>query len=129
MEAAWNGDSGIQRPGLDSAPTFWSQQATAMIRAIVSRKFSWRLLIAGTCIGSILGVIVNGWQNFPWMALPFEFFAIFLLHPLMDKDLPNLVGMDLLKSPRTYLALILFAIAQTFEFPYMKAQFHLIFGQ
>lgn len=89
--------------------------------AIVSRRFSWRLMILGASLACLIGPIVLGWRAYPWVAIPFVFAAIVILHPVMDKNLPNLIGVDMLKSPRTYIAVALFAAAQIVSTPYVKA--------
>ncbi len=74
------------------------------VRAIVSRRFTWRLMILGASAGLIVRPFVYGWRAFPWVAIPLAGCAIVILHSVMDKDLPNLIGVGLLKSPRTYIA-------------------------
>jgi hypothetical protein len=78
-----------------------------MLRAIVSRRFSWRLMLLGVAIGALVGPLAMGWRNYPWEALPLVVLAIVVLHPVMDKDVPDLIGPDMLRSPRTYVAVAL----------------------
>lgn len=40
--------------------------------------------------------------QFPWISAAYLCAAILVLHPVMDKDLPILVGSDIVKSLRTY---------------------------
>ena len=93
--------------------------------AIVSRRFSWRLMILGACLGCLIGPIVIGWRAYPWVAVPFVFGAFVILHPVMDKDLPNLIGVDTPKSPRTYIAVALFAAAQIVSDRFFHGRCHL----
>ena len=88
-----------------------------MIRAIRSRRFSWRLMIAGTCVGLLVS-ISEGLKEFPWVSLTFTFASMVLLHPLMDKDVPMMIGADLLKSPRTYVAVALLIAAYWLGYTY-----------
>ena len=92
-----------------------------MFRAIRSRRFSWRLMLAGTCVGLIVSPFFYGIKGSPWITVPFVLPAIILMHPLMDKDVPTLVGADLLKSPRTYIAIVLMVVAGLLAYPYQKA--------
>jgi hypothetical protein len=89
--------------------------------AIVSRRFSWRLMIVGACTGLIVGPIVMGLRTYPWVSIPFVLAAIVILHPIMDQDLPNLIGADMLKSARTYIAIALLIGAELLSAPYQKA--------
>jgi len=41
-----------------------------MIRAIVSRRFSWRLMILGAAVGALVGPFIMGWRDYPWEVLP-----------------------------------------------------------
>jgi hypothetical protein len=45
----------------------------------------------------------QGVSQFPWISAAYVCAAIVVLHPVMDKDLPMLVGSDMLKSLRTYI--------------------------
>jgi len=93
----------------------------AFLPATVSRRVSWRLMILGACIGVVVGPILMGWRTYPWISLPFVLAGIIILHPVMDKDLPSLIGVDMLRSPRTYIAVVLFAVAQIAGTPNQKA--------
>jgi hypothetical protein len=62
-----------------------------------------------------------GWRAYPWAAVPFVLAAIIVLHPVMNKDLPSLIGADMLRSPRTYIAVALSAAAEIISAPYWKA--------
>jgi hypothetical protein len=59
-------------------------------------------MIVGACIGFPLGVLQEGWRSYPWFVIPLTFISIVVLHPIMEKDVPNLVGVDMLSSPRVY---------------------------
>jgi predicted MFS family arabinose efflux permease len=90
-------------------------------RAIVSRRFSWRLMIVGACLGLVIGPLVIGWREYPWAAVPLVAASIIVLHPVMDQDLPSLIGLDMLKSPRTYIAIALNIAAMFVWLPYITA--------
>ena len=83
-----------------------------LFKAIGSHRFSWHMMLLGTCVGFPLGVFVYGWRNYPWAMLPFVLASIILLHPVMEKDVPSLIGADMLKEPSAYygLATILIAV-------------------
>jgi hypothetical protein len=92
------------------------------VRAIGSRKFSWHLMLLGTCVGFVGGFFHYGWRTYPWAILPFVFLSIVLLHPVMEKDVPSLVGADMLREPRTYyggasLVIALFILILGYHFP------------
>src|ERR1700736_4223258 len=93
----------------------------SMIRAIVSRRFSWRIMILAACCGFAIWIQVMGWREYPWVAVPFVVTSIVVLHPIMDKDLPSLIGLDMLKSWRTYVAVALNIVAVLLSNPIMKA--------
>jgi hypothetical protein len=78
-----------------------------MVRAIVSRRFSWRLMIIGVCLGFPLGVVQEGWRSYPWLIVPLTLVSVIVLHPIMEKDVPSLIGPDMLSSPRLYVGLAL----------------------
>jgi hypothetical protein len=59
-------------------------------------------MLLGTCVGFPGGVFYYGWRNYPWAVLPFALASIVLLHPVMEKDVPSLIGADMLREPRTY---------------------------
>lgn len=77
-------------------------------------------MLLGACAGVIIGPLFVGWRAYPWPALPFALAAIVILHPIMDKDVPSLIGIDMLRSARTYIAIMLFACAQLVATPYQK---------
>jgi len=77
--------------------------------------------LGGACFGLIVGPFFYGIDGYPWITLPFGLPAIILMHPLMDKDVPTLFGADLLKSPRTYIAISLMVVAALLAYPYQKA--------
>jgi hypothetical protein len=79
------------------------------IQAIVSRRFSWRLMIIGACISLPINLAFEGWRSYPWIAIPFTIASIAVLNPVMNKDVPSLVGVDMLSNPRTYVGAILIA--------------------
>jgi hypothetical protein len=59
-----------------------------------------------------------GWRPYPWIALPLVFAAMIVIHPVMDKELPNLIDTDTLRSPRTYIAVVLLIAAQLVAMQY-----------
>jgi hypothetical protein len=73
------------------------------IQAIVSRSFLWRLMILAAGVRFVVGPPFQGVSQFPWISAAYVSAAIVVLHPVMDKDLPTLVGPDMLKSLRTYI--------------------------
>ncbi len=81
------------------------------------------MMILGACVGLVVGPIVMGSRAYPWVSVPFAVAAIFILHPIKDQDLPNLIGADMLKSARTYIAIVLLAAAQFLALPYQLAFF------
>jgi len=58
------------------------------------------ILAAGVSWG--VRPLVQGVSQFPWIPFACNIAAIVVLHPVMDRDLPTLVGCDMLKSLRTY---------------------------
>jgi len=83
------------------------------IRAIVSRSFSWRLIIfAGMLNLGITPVLFQDISRYPWISAACWCAAIVVLHPIMDKDVPTMFSSDMLKSPRTYIGTCLFIAAQ-----------------
>jgi hypothetical protein len=78
-------------------------------------------MLAGACVGLIVGPFFYGIEGYPWISLLFGLPAIILLHPLMDKDVATFVGADLLRSPRTYIAIALIVAAGLLAYPYQKA--------
>src|SRR5262245_37318609 len=92
-----------------------------MIPAIRSRRFSWRLMIAAMCVALLISPLSYGLKGFPWISLLLTLTAVVLLHPLMDKDDPMMIGADVVRSPRTYVALALFITAMWLAYPYQKA--------
>ena len=92
-----------------------------IFRAVVSRRFSWRLMILAARISPLVTItFFTGWQGYPWVVLPFVYTAIVILHPVMDKDVPSLIGLDTLKSPRTHIAAALLVISQILAGPYLR---------
>ena len=95
-----------------------------MIRAIVSRRFSWRLMILGAAIGLIVGPItlplVHPGAQFPSISTAVAWAAIVVLHPVMDKELPTLIGADMLKSARTYIGAGLLISTQFIDFYFYR---------
>ena len=73
------------------------------IQAIVSRSFLWRLMILAVGVRLVFGPPFQSVSRFPWISAAYVCAAIVVLHPVMDKDLPILVGSDILKSLRTYI--------------------------
>jgi hypothetical protein len=67
-------------------------------------------MIVGACIGVPVNLMRLGFRCFPWIAIPFTVTAIIVLHPVMDKDLPTLIGTDMLASPRTYIGVVLMIV-------------------
>jgi hypothetical protein len=67
------------------------------------------ILAAGVrlCVGPPF----QGVSQFPWISAAYVCAAIVVLHPVMDKDLPELVGSDMLKSFRTYIGVALLIAA------------------
>jgi hypothetical protein len=59
-----------------------------------------------------------GWRAYPWIALPLVFAAMVVIHPVMDKEHPDLIDTDTLRSPRTYIAVVLLIAAQLVAMPY-----------
>jgi hypothetical protein len=55
-------------------------------------------MLLGTCVGFVGGFFHYGWRTYPWAILPFVFLSIVLLHPVMEKDVPSLVGADMLRE-------------------------------
>lgn len=78
-------------------------------------------MILGACLGLIIGPLVMGWREYPWIALPFVAASIIVLYPIMDQDLPSLIGLDMLKSWRTYVAVALSIVAMLVAAPDIKA--------
>ena len=78
-------------------------------------------MILGACLGLVIGPLVVGWREYPWIAVPLVVASIIVLHPVMDQDLPRLIGLDMLKSPRTYVAIALQIVAAEVSRPYVKA--------
>jgi len=78
-------------------------------------------MIAGACIGLVTGPLAMGWHRYPWIAVPFAAVSVVVLHPLMDRDVPNLVDVDVLKSARTYIAIALNIAAVILARPYTEA--------
>ena len=72
------------------------------VQAVVSRSFLWRLLILGAGVRFCVGPPFHGGSRFPWISAAFVCAAIVVLHPVMDKNLPLMVGKDILISMRTY---------------------------
>jgi uncharacterized membrane protein (DUF4010 family) len=75
----------------------------------------------GSCASVVVGPLILGWHAYPWAATPFVFAGILILHPVMNRDVPTLIDIKMLKSPRTYAAAVLFAVAQILGIPYVKA--------
>jgi len=75
-------------------------------------------MIAGACIGTIVRLALEGWRNFPYIPMLFVVPAIIVLHPVMNKELPTLVGLDMLRSPRTYIGFSLCVLAQLSSWRY-----------
>ena len=73
------------------------------VQAIVSRSFLWRLMILAAGVRFAVGPPFQGVSHFPWISAAYVCAAIVVLHPVMDKDVPILVGSDILKSVRTYI--------------------------
>ena len=59
------------------------------------------ILAAGVRL--VVGPPFHRVSQFPWISAAYVFAAIVVLHPVMDKNLPLLVGSDMLKSLRTYI--------------------------
>ena len=78
-------------------------------------------MILGACLGLVTGPLVMGWREYPWIAVPFAAASIVVLHPIMDQDLPSLIGLDMLKSWRTYVAVALNIVAAHVSSPNIKA--------
>jgi hypothetical protein len=74
----------------------------------------------GACLGVVIGPIVMGWRGYPWISLPPAVAATIIIHPVMDRDLPNLIGADMLRFPRTYIAIVLCAVAQLLAMPKIR---------
>jgi predicted MFS family arabinose efflux permease len=66
-------------------------------------------MIIGACVGLPLGVLTHGWRSYPWLVVPLNIALIVVMHPVMEKDVPSLIGEDMLSSPRTWIGLVLFA--------------------
>lgn len=73
------------------------------IPAIVSRSFTWKLMILGAAVRFIVGPPFLGAPQFPWTSAACVSAAIVVLDPVMDRDLPTLVSSDMLKSLRMYI--------------------------
>jgi hypothetical protein len=73
----------------------------------ISRSFVWRLMILASVISLCLGLFFGSFRGYSWISTAFSSAAIIVLHPVMDRDLPNLFGSDLLRSARTYIGVIL----------------------
>ena len=69
----------------------------AMFGASVSRKFLWRLMIAAAVCSMLIGPVVMGWHHYPWDTIPLVAAAIIVLHPVMDRDVPEVIGLDMLR--------------------------------
>jgi len=78
-------------------------------------------MILGACIGFPVGVLVIGWRDYPWAAVPIVAASIVVLNPVMDQDLPTLIGLDMLKSARTYISGALIIAAVAISAPNIKA--------
>jgi hypothetical protein len=49
----------------------------------------------------------------PGVSFKADFSISTVIHPIMNRDVPSLLGVDMLKLPRTYIALALVAAAST----------------
>jgi len=88
-------------------------------------------MILGASLGLITGPLVMGWREYPWIAVPFVAASIVVLYPIMDQDLPSLIGLDMLNSWRTYVAVALIIVAMLVAAPDIKAftERFVIFGK
>jgi hypothetical protein len=68
-------------------------------------------MLFGSLLGLVVGPLVIGFREYPWLAIPLVALAIVIIHPLMNRDVPSLLGTDMLRSPRTYIAVALFVAA------------------
>src|SRR5579872_5447749 len=85
------------------------------IEALFSRSFSWRLMLLAAGVTFGVRPLVEGVSQFPWISFACVCVAVVVLHPVMDKDLPTLVGSDMLKSLRTYIGACLLIAAQYYS--------------
>jgi hypothetical protein len=84
------------------------------------------MMILGAAIGLVLGPIT--WplvphppgSQFPWISFALAWAAIVVLHPVMDKEVPTLIGADMLKSVRTYIGAGLLIGTQFVDFYYYR---------
>jgi hypothetical protein len=73
------------------------------IPALVSRSFTWKIMIAAAAVRFLLGPPFRGASPFPWISAACMALSIVVLDPLMDRDLPTFADRAMLKSARTYL--------------------------
>jgi len=78
-------------------------------------------MIVGVLLSLITGPMFMGVRQYPWAAVPFVALAVIVLHPLMNRDVPSLIGTDMLKSPRTYVGIALVIAAELVSAPVMRA--------
>jgi hypothetical protein len=78
-------------------------------------------MLLGACVGLVTGPLAMGWRNYPWAAIPFVAVSIVVIHPVMNQDLPSLVGVDMLRSWRIYAAIALNVAAVVVSYPYIRS--------
>jgi hypothetical protein len=79
------------------------------------------MVILGACVSLVVGPIVMGWREYPWIGVPFWLASAVAFHPVMDKEVPSLIGLDMLRSWRTYIGILLQVAAWYVTAPYQRA--------
>jgi hypothetical protein len=69
----------------------------------------------------VVGPVVMGWREYSWVGVPFVLASIIVIHPVMDKEVPSLIGLDTLRSWRTYVCILLQIAAWYVMAPYQRA--------
>jgi hypothetical protein len=78
-------------------------------------------MIFGALAGLIVGPLFMGIRQYPWVGVPFVALSAVVIHPIMNRDVPSLISLDMLKSARTYVALTLIAVGVLLSAPTLLA--------
>lgn len=76
----------------------------------VTRRIWWRGMLCGALIGFVGGLVAEGWTARDWWSAPLLLIAIFILHPIMDRDSEQPFDSDMLRSWRIYVGIIVLAV-------------------